>query len=62
MGEHVEALAVAAAIERGTVSAMRIELLGLELHGHHGVLEHERREGQRFLFDLELELTRPAAG
>jgi dihydroneopterin aldolase len=38
---------------------MRIELSGLELHGHHGVLEHERRDGQRFLFDLELELARP---
>ncbi len=32
-----------------------IELRGLELHGHHGVLEHERREGQRFVVDLELE-------
>lgn len=41
---------------------MRIELLGLELHGHHGVLEHERREGQRFLFDLELELKNPPQG
>lgn len=38
---------------------MRIELLGLELHGRHGVLEQERRDGQRFLFDLELELTSP---
>ncbi len=38
---------------------MRIELLGLEVYGYHGVLEHERREGQRFLFDLELELTSP---
>ncbi len=35
-----------------------IELHGLELHGYHGVLDHERREGQRFLVDLELE---PAA-
>lgn len=35
---------------------MRIEIVGLELHGHHGVLEEERRRGQRFLFDLELEL------
>lgn len=33
-----------------------IELLGLELYGFHGVLEHERRDGQRFLVDLELEL------
>jgi dihydroneopterin aldolase len=34
---------------------MRIELSGLELHGFHGALEHERRDGQRFLFDVELE-------
>ena len=33
-----------------------VELRGLDLHGHHGVLERERREGQRFLFDVELEL------
>lgn len=31
-----------------------IELRGLELHGFHGALEHERREGQRFLFDVDL--------
>jgi dihydroneopterin aldolase len=35
---------------------MRIELRGLSLHGHHGVLEHERRDGQRFLFDVELDV------
>lgn len=35
---------------------MTIELVGLELWGNHGVLEHERRDGQRFLFDLELDL------
>ena len=35
---------------------MRIELLGIALHGYHGVLEHERRDGQRFLFDVELEV------
>ena len=33
---------------------MTIELHGIELHGFHGVLEHERREGQRFLVDVEL--------
>ena len=38
-----------------------IELRGLELHGHHGVLEEERREGQRFLVDLELEPADEAA-
>jgi dihydroneopterin aldolase len=35
---------------------MRIELRGIELHGRHGVLEHERRDGQRFLFDVELDV------
>ena len=35
---------------------MQIELHGLELHGFHGVLDDERREGQRFLVDLELDL------
>jgi dihydroneopterin aldolase len=32
-----------------------IELLGLELRGFHGVLEEERREGQRFLVDVWLD-------
>jgi dihydroneopterin aldolase len=35
---------------------VRIELSGIELHGRHGVLEHERRDGQRFLFDVELDV------
>ena len=35
---------------------MRIELRGIELHGHHGVLDDERERGQRFLVDLDLEL------
>ena len=38
---------------------MKIELVGLELFGHHGVLEDERRNGQRFLFDLELDYGDP---
>jgi 7,8-dihydroneopterin aldolase/epimerase/oxygenase len=33
-----------------------IELAGLELHGYHGVNEDERRDGQRFLFDVRLEV------
>ena len=33
-----------------------IELYGIVLHGFHGVLEEERREGQRFLVDVELDL------
>jgi dihydroneopterin aldolase len=35
---------------------MTIELYGIVLHGFHGVLEQERRDGQRFLVDVELEL------
>jgi dihydroneopterin aldolase len=38
-----------------------IELHGIELHGFHGVLEHERTEGQRFLVDVELDLADDAA-
>ena len=36
-----------------------IELIGIELWGFHGLLEHERSDGQRFLFDVELELADP---
>jgi dihydroneopterin aldolase len=32
-----------------------MEIEGLELFGYHGVLDDERRDGQRFLVDLELE-------
>jgi dihydroneopterin aldolase len=33
-----------------------IELHGVELFGYHGVNEDERRDGQRFLFDVSLEV------
>ena len=36
--------------------SLSLELAGIELHGHHGVLEHERRDGQRFLVDVEVDL------
>ena len=35
---------------------MTIELHGIVLHGLHGVLDEERRDGQRFLVDVELDL------
>jgi dihydroneopterin aldolase len=38
-----------------------VEVAGLELHGHHGVLEEERRRGQRFLFDLWLDVDEAGA-
>lgn len=34
--------------------ADRIELRGLRVRGHHGVFDHERRDGQDFLVDLVL--------
>ena len=40
---------------------LTIELSGLELHGFHGVDEDERRDGQRFLFDLWLDVPDTAA-
>ena len=43
--------------------ADRIELRGLRVRGHHGVFDHERRDGQDFLIDITLWLDlRPAAG
>jgi dihydroneopterin aldolase len=39
-----------------------IRLAGLTVRGHHGVFEFERRDGQDFVVDVQLELdTRPAA-
>jgi 7,8-dihydroneopterin aldolase/epimerase/oxygenase len=39
-----------------------LSVTGIECFAHHGVFEHERREGQVFLVDLTLGLdTRPAA-
>lgn len=35
---------------------MTIELHGLVVFGHHGYLEEERRLGQRFLVDLEVDV------
>ena len=40
---------------------MILELHGLEVFGHHGVLDVEREHGQAFLFDVELEVEEPAA-
>ncbi|MBJ8345974.1 dihydroneopterin aldolase [Antrihabitans sp. YC2-6] len=34
--------------------ADRIELIGLEVFGRHGVFEHERRDGQTFVIDIVL--------
>ena len=41
----------------------RIELRGLTVRGHHGVFEHERRNGQEFVVDITvwIDLDRAAA-
>ena len=41
----------------------RITLTGLRVRGHHGVFEHERRDGQDFLVDVVvwIDLARAAA-
>ncbi|MUL41844.1 dihydroneopterin aldolase [Streptomonospora sp. PA3] len=40
----------------------RIRLTGLRARGYHGVLEHERRDGQEFVVDAVLALDLRAAG
>jgi 7,8-dihydroneopterin aldolase/epimerase/oxygenase len=41
--------------------ADRIEITGLRVHAHHGVLPHERELGQVFVVDLVIELDLTAA-
>ncbi len=36
------------------MTELAIEVLGLTVHAHHGVREHEKLRGQRFLIDLVL--------
>ena len=39
-----------------------LSVRGIECYGHHGVLEHEKRDGQTFVVDLTLGIdTAPAA-
>ena len=40
---------------------IELELRGLEVFGRHGALEHERLEGQDFLFDVALVVPEEAA-
>ena len=40
---------------------MIVELYGLEVFGHHGVLESEQRDGQTFIYDVTLDVDEPAA-
>ena len=41
--------------------ADRIELRGLTVRGHHGVFEHERRDGQDFVVDITVWIDLAAA-
>lgn len=41
--------------------ADRIELRGLTVRGHHGVFDHERRDGQDFVVDITLWIDLAAA-
>jgi dihydroneopterin aldolase len=41
---------------------MIVELHGLEVFGYHGAYEEEQRDGQLFLFDVELEVGDRGAG
>ncbi len=41
--------------------ADRIELRGLIVRGHHGVFEHERRDGQDFVIDITVWIDLAAA-
>jgi 7,8-dihydroneopterin aldolase/epimerase/oxygenase len=41
--------------------ADRIELRGLTVRGHHGVFEHERRDGQDFVVDITIWIDLAAA-
>lgn len=38
-----------------------IEVVGIRAHGYHGVLEHERREGQLFIADVAVVVDTQAA-
>ncbi len=39
---------------------MIVELHGLQVFGRHGVLPEERRDGQTFLYDVQLDVQEPA--
>jgi dihydroneopterin aldolase len=39
---------------------MIVEVHGVEVFGHHGVGEHERRDGQAFLVDVTLLMPEPS--
>jgi dihydroneopterin aldolase len=46
---------------QGHAVSDRISLTGLRVRGHHGVFDFERRDGQDFVVDVDLELDLAAA-
>ena len=59
---HAPSAAPGAGRPSGAEPVDRLSLRGLRGTGHHGVLHHERREGQEFVVDVALGLdTRRAA-
>ena len=40
---------------------MIVEIHGVEVFGHHGVGEQERRQGQTFLVDVTLQIPEPSS-
>ena len=44
------------------MSGPEIEIRGLRVFAHHGVFEHERRDGQEFVIDVALRASSDAAG
>jgi dihydroneopterin aldolase len=38
-----------------------VELHGLEVFGRHGVLEEEKRDGQTFVYDVEVDVIEPVS-
>jgi dihydroneopterin aldolase / 2-amino-4-hydroxy-6-hydroxymethyldihydropteridine diphosphokinase len=51
-----------AASAPGDAMSDSIRLTGLRAYGHHGVFDHERRDGQEFLVDLEVRADLRTAG
>lgn len=41
--------------------SLTVELVGLEVFGRHGVDDDEREQGRTFLYDISLEVPRPAS-
>lgn len=47
--------------QNSAVNPDRLRLTGVRATGHHGVFDHERRDGQEFIVDLDVETDFAAA-